>query len=74
MLWFIGCGTSKTQVVKEVELVKVQIPKELLEIKPLPKPYVNSEIEILNAYSMLFYHYQRCVINMNKIRELSEAE
>ena len=52
----------------------MQIPKELLEIKPLPKPYANSEIEILNAYSMLFYHYQRCVINMNKIKELSEAE
>ncbi|ELJ8894818.1 hypothetical protein RT874_001927 [Campylobacter upsaliensis] len=50
----------------------MQVPKELLELKPLPKPYVNNEIEILNAYSMLFYHYKQCVIQMGKIRELSE--
>ncbi|ENO3522646.1 hypothetical protein ACBE48_001778, partial [Campylobacter upsaliensis] len=54
MLWLVGCG-SKThqQIVKDVKVVKVQVPKELLELKTLPKPYVNSEIEILNAYSML---------------------
>ncbi|MDL0104241.1 hypothetical protein NYG95_08265 [Campylobacter felis] len=71
MLWLVGCG-SKTQSVKDVKLVKVQIPSELLELKTLPKPYVNNEIEILNAYSMLFYHYKQCVIQMGKIRELSE--
>lgn len=71
MLWLVGCG-SKTQIVKDVKLVKVQIPFELLELKALPKPYVNNEIEILNAYSMLFYHYKQCVIQMGKIRELSE--
>ncbi|EAL7908511.1 hypothetical protein DWS13_00015 [Campylobacter upsaliensis] len=73
MLWLVGCG-SKThqQIVKDVKVVKVQVPAELLELKTLPKPYVNSEIEILNAYSMLFYHYKQCVIQMGKIRELSE--
>ncbi|MDL0114406.1 hypothetical protein NYG88_03800 [Campylobacter felis] len=71
MLWLVGCG-SKTQIVKDVKLVKVQIPSELLELKTLPKPYANNEIEILNAYSMLFYHYKQCVIQMGKIRELSE--
>ncbi|EPO7270190.1 hypothetical protein ACUFFS_000571 [Campylobacter upsaliensis] len=55
-----------------MKIVKVQVPNELLELKALPKPYVNSEIEILNAYSMLFYHYKQCVIQMGKIRELSE--
>ncbi|EOX0011579.1 hypothetical protein ACO21R_001349 [Campylobacter upsaliensis] len=55
-----------------MKVVKVQVPRELLELKTLPKPYVNSEIEILNAYSMLFYHYKQCVIQMGKIRELSE--
>lgn len=71
MLWLTGCG-SKTQIVKDVKLIKVQIPSELLELKTLPKPYANNEIEILNAYSMLFYHYKQCVIQMGKIRELSE--
>lgn len=60
------------QVVKEVELVRVEIPKELLNLQEMPRPYVSSEIEILNAYSMLFFHYQKCVIQMGKIRELSE--
>ncbi|EOZ2198440.1 hypothetical protein ACQQLU_001281 [Campylobacter upsaliensis] len=73
MLWLVGCGSkTQQQIVKDVKVVKVQLPKELLKLKPLPKPYVNSEIEILNAYSMLFYHYKQCVIQMGKIRELSE--
>ncbi|ELK0695627.1 hypothetical protein QJF06_001259 [Campylobacter upsaliensis] len=72
MLWLVGCGSKTHQIVKDVKVVKVQVPKELLELKTLPKPYVNSEIEILNAYSMLFYHYKQCVIQMRKIRELSE--
>ncbi|ENQ3534220.1 hypothetical protein ACEOZC_001634 [Campylobacter upsaliensis] len=73
MLWLVGCGSrTQQQIVKDVKVVKVQVPKELLELKPLPKPYVNSEIEILNAYSMLFYHYKQCVIQMGKIKELGE--
>ncbi|EAI2894279.1 hypothetical protein E2Z65_06655 [Campylobacter upsaliensis] len=73
MLWLVGCGSkTQQQIVKDVKVVKVQVPNELLELKTLPKPYVNNEIEILNAYSMLFYHYKQCVIQMGKIRELSE--
>lgn len=73
MLWLVGCGSKMhQQIVKDVKVVKVQVPKELLELKTLPKPYVNSEIEILNAYSMLFYHYKQCVIQMGKIKELGE--
>lgn len=73
MLWLVGCGSkTQQQIVRDVKVVKVQVPKELLELKALPKPYVNNEIEILNAYSMLFYHYKQCVIQMGKIRELSE--
>ena len=73
MLWLVGCGSkTQQQIVKDVKVVKVQVPKELLELKPLPKPYVNSEIEILNAYLMLFYHYKQCVIQMGKIKELGE--
>lgn len=73
MLWLVGCGSrTQQQIVRDVKVVKVQVPKELLELKTLPKPYVNSEIEILNAYSMLFYHYKQCVIQMGKIKELGE--
>lgn len=73
MLWLSGCGTTRaTQVVKSVELKKVKIPQELLTLKELPRPYVESEIDILNAYSMLFYHYRQCEINLSKIRALSE--
>lgn len=67
MLWLTGCGSkTQIQVVKDVKIVKVQVPSELLELKTLPKPYVNNEIEILNAYSMLFYHYKQCVIQMGE--------
>ena len=67
MLWLAGCGSkTQIQVVKDVKIVKVQVPSELLELKTLPKPYVNNEIEILNAYSMLFYHYKQCVIQMGE--------
>ncbi|EPB1161064.1 hypothetical protein ACRBLZ_001120 [Campylobacter upsaliensis] len=73
MLWLVGCGSkTQQQIVRDVKVVKVQVPRELLELKTLPKPYVNSEIEILNAYSMLFYHYKQCVIQMGKIKELGE--
>ena len=73
MLWLVGCGSkTQQQIVKDVKVVKVQVPRELLELKTLPKPYVNNEIEILNAYSMLFYHYKQCVIQMGKIKELGE--
>lgn len=57
--------------IKDSEIIKVKIPDELLRIEPLHQPSVSSEIEILNAYSLLFYHYKRCVINIEKIKELN---
>lgn len=62
----------KTQLVNDVKIQKFKIPNELLELPPLEKPFANSEIDILNAYSLLFYHYKRCEINLNKIKELNE--
>ena len=61
----------KTQLVNDVRIQKVKIPNELLELQPLEKPYAENELDILNAYSMLFYHYKRCEINLNKIKELN---
>ncbi|MFQ6341374.1 hypothetical protein [Campylobacter sp. VTCC 70190] len=62
------------QVATKIQIERVKIPAELLEIKPLPKPFVSNEIEILNAYSMLFYHYKQCVINVEKIKDLQGNE
>ncbi|EHV6715928.1 hypothetical protein K1F84_001943 [Campylobacter coli] len=59
------------QVVTKIEIQKVKIPQELLTLSPLEKPIVKNELDILNAYSMLFYHYKRCEINLNKIKELN---
>ncbi|EFO9039078.1 hypothetical protein HPC08_000684 [Campylobacter jejuni] len=59
------------QVVTKIEIQKVTIPQELLTLSPLEKPIAKNELDILNAYSLLFYHYKRCEINLNKIKELN---
>lgn len=61
----------KTQLVNDIRIQKVKIPDELLELPPLERPYASSEIDILSSYSELFYHYERCKINLNKIKELN---
>ncbi|TBR79797.1 hypothetical protein DU473_06495 [Campylobacter novaezeelandiae] len=59
------------QVVTKIEIQKVRIPNELLTLKPLEKPKAYNELDILNAYSMLFYKYKQCEIQINKIKELN---
>ncbi|WP_213243647.1 hypothetical protein [Campylobacter vulpis] len=68
----IGCSSKGVSVVQSVRVERVKVPRELLELEPLQKPIIKSEIDILNAYSMLFYKYKQCVINIEKIRELGE--
>ncbi|HEB7567090.1 TPA: hypothetical protein RZI64_001796 [Campylobacter coli] len=68
----IGCGTTTAQVVTKIEIQKVKIPQELLTLSPLEKPIVKNELDILNAYSMLFYKYKQCEIQIRKIKELNE--
>lgn len=67
-----ACGTTTNQVVSQVHVEKVKIPEELLTLSPLEKPHVDSDIDIINAYSTLFYHYKECVINIDKIKELNQ--
>ncbi|HDZ5018414.1 TPA: hypothetical protein RTG91_001397 [Campylobacter jejuni] len=62
----------KTQLINDVKIQKVKIPKELLSLNTLEKPIANNELDILNAYSMLFYEYKRCQIQINKIKELND--
>ncbi|EAI4604851.1 hypothetical protein ACRXVM_000628 [Campylobacter coli] len=68
----IGCGTTTAQVVTKIEIQKVKIPQELLTLSPIEKPIVKNELDILNAYSMLFYKYKQCEIQIRKIKELNE--
>lgn len=68
----IGCGTTTAQVVTKIEIQKVKIPQELLTLSPIEKPIVKNELDILNAYSMLFYKYKQCEIQIRKIKELND--
>lgn len=68
----IGCGMQTQQVVTKIEIQKVRIPQELLTLSPLEKPIAKNELDILNAYSMLFYKYKQCEIQIRKIKELNE--
>ncbi|EIA53786.1 hypothetical protein cco115_08232 [Campylobacter coli 2692] len=49
----------------------MKIPQELLTLSPIEKPIVKNELDILNAYSMLFYKYKQCEIQISKIKELN---
>ncbi|MFX3626167.1 hypothetical protein [Campylobacter molothri] len=68
----MGCGTTTQQVVSKIQIQKVKIPKELLTLSPLEKPQVKNELDIINAYSLLFYKYKQCEIQINKIKELND--
>ncbi|HDU9465253.1 TPA: hypothetical protein RHC57_000363, partial [Campylobacter coli] len=48
-----------------------RIPQELLTLSPVEKPIAKNELDILNAYSMLFYKYKQCEIQISKIKELN---
>ena len=65
----IGCGG--TQITK-LQIEKVKIPSELLELRELKKPYAESEKDIINSYIDLFQHYKECEININKIKEINQ--
>ena len=64
----IGCGG--TQITK-LQIEKVKIPSEVLELRELKKPYAENEKDIINYYIDLFQHYKECEININKIKEIN---
>ena len=75
MVCLIGCGIkTQQQVISKIEIQKVKVPKQLLHLNPLEKPRVDNELDILNAYSILFYHYKQCIINIEKIKSLQGDE
>ncbi|KAA6230404.1 hypothetical protein FMM56_06155 [Campylobacter sp. LR264d] len=64
--------TNKTQVIENVRVERLKIPSELLTLKPLKKPIIENERDIIKAYSHLFQAYKECEINIQKIKELQE--
>ncbi|WP_442861435.1 hypothetical protein [Campylobacter sp. MIT 12-8780] len=66
-----ACGArTQTQVVKQSELVYIKVPPNLLETPPLQKPKVVNELDIINAYSYLFYHYKKLENQLKAIQTL----
>ncbi len=64
--------SSETRLVNSLHFQKTKIPSDLLSIDEFEKPVVESEIDIINAYSSLFLLYKKCVVNIEKIKELNE--
>lgn len=65
----IGCGGNQ---ITKLQIEKVKIPSELLELRELKKPYAENEKDIIKSYIDLFQHYKECEININKIKEINQ--
>lgn len=61
----------RTQVITQTKVITNKIPNDLLDLEVLNKPNVKNEIDIINAYTDLFYHYQSCKVKITKIKELN---
>ncbi|WP_297192406.1 hypothetical protein [uncultured Campylobacter sp.] len=53
-------------------MIKQEIPQDLLSLEKLEKPEVKSDLDIINAYSILFLHYKQCQMKLEKIKALQE--
>lgn len=60
------------RTVVEVRTQYVSIPQDLLKIEKVKRPIVQSETDILNAYTSLFGEYSKCVIKIEAIKNLNE--
>lgn len=69
MMCFLGCGKH---TVTEAKVIKQEIPQDLLSLEKLEKPEVKSDLDIINAYSILFLHYKQCQMKLKKIKALQE--
>ena len=70
---FLTACSNSTKILTKVNIEKVKIPEELLQLQPLSKPKVENELDIINAYSALFYHYKKCEIQISKIKDLNNG-
>ncbi|WP_348518121.1 hypothetical protein [Campylobacter sp. CCS1377] len=58
-------------MVNNTEIKTLKVPNELLILERLKKPNAKNEMDILKAYADLFYHYEACKVQINKIKELN---
>ena len=72
LLLFLNACSAKKEVLTQSKIIKQEIPQSLLELKPLQKPVVKTELDILKAYSNLFKAYKECELNINKIKDLQK--
>lgn len=68
-LLLTACGNKQ---ITSLQVEKIKIPADLLELRELKKPVAENEKDIIKAYIDLFQSYKECEININKIKELNK--
>ena len=65
------CGCYDTQTIIKTEIKHIDIPQQLLEVKPIQRPIINNESDIIDAYIDLYKEYLLLFDKINAIKELN---
>lgn len=69
VLFFYGC--YDTQTIIKTEIKHIDIPQQLLEVKPIQRPIINNESDIIDAYIDLYREYLLLFDKINAIKVLN---
>ena len=69
VLFLYGC--YDTQTIIKTEIKHIDIPHQLLEVKPIQRPIINNESDIIDAYIDLYKEYLLLFDKINAIKELN---
>lgn len=69
ILFLYGC--YDTQTIIKTEIKHIDIPQQLLEAKPIQRPIINNESDIIDAYIDLYKEYLLLFDKINAIKELN---
>lgn len=69
VLFLYGC--YDTQTIIQTEIKYIDIPQQLLEVKPIQRPIINNESDIIDAYIDLYKEYLLLFDKINAIKELN---
>ena len=69
VLFLYGC--YDTQTIIKTEIKHIDIPQQLLEVKPIQRPIINNESDIIDAYIDLYKEYLLLFDKINAIKELN---
>ena len=64
-------GCYDTQTIIKTEIKHIDIPQQLLEVKPIQRPVINNESDIIDAYIDLYKEYLLLFDKINAIKELN---